>query len=561
LNVSREAFFLTKKFMKKNLLLLIVLFYSGIGFSQNTFLYEIKHPKQKHVSYLFGTIHVQNPEVFSFNDSVLLAIDNTKNVVFELDMTSKETMKELPSLFKDDKYVKFIEHIQEYVKNDLLPKLVDSIPPSQLAIIIQDNLYGEIEKLLAKKNTFNFNRNFIDIHLQQYAQKNKKNVIALETFKEQMDAMFGDIVKLDLYKQKISESIINALRNSKNLNLDVQKYMGKSDSMIYYYSQFRMDKIDEMVYEMSQSKNDLERKIYKKMFWNRNQLMFNRSLKLVKKDPTFIAVGAGHLTGTNGLINLYKNAGYKVRPVNTNSTFKRNLDWKTLETQFYSISIPKNIDIDTSSTENSFFSYYGYENYGSEGSENLANKLYLSNGMAEFNVYYYPYEEPEIETEYEEVDYEETEYDVTEETDIDTNVVAIDLDELENEGIEEDFENEEIQPKQSNPISRIMSGMGNEKYTQYFIEVADSLKGFFQNKKLNMETLTSNFDFKEDTIMLTTATGKEIELTYSKNILSNTKKYTLVKENGDKIEFVLSGDRAVIESEEIDRFFKSIKIK
>jgi uncharacterized protein len=547
--------------MKNKLLLILALFYTGIVFSQNTFLYEISHPKQKHISYLFGTIHVQNPEVFSFNDSVLIAIENTKNAVFELDMTSKEAMKELPSLFKDDKYVKFIDHIQDYIKNDLLPKLVDSIPPSQLAIIIQDNLYGEIEKLLAKKNTFNFNQNFIDVHLQQYAQKNDKNVIALETFKEQMDAMLGDIIKLDLYKQKVSESIISALKNEKNLNLDVQKYMGKSDSMVYFYSQFRMDKIDEMVYDMSQSKNDLELKIYKKMFWDRNQLMFKRSQKLVKKEPTFIAVGAGHLTGKNGLINLYKNAGYTVRPVQTNSKYKREINWKTLETQHYTVSIPTQITLDTVINEET---YFGNIDFWLNNDNNTKDKLYLSNGMCEFKIYYHKYEEDiEYGDEYAtmaEEDYDETDYDETEETYIDTNTVAIDLDELDIEDAEE-VEIEEIQPKQSNPISRLMSGLGGEKYTLYFTEVADSLKGFFQTKKLTMETLISNVDFKEDSIKLTTDLGKEIEIIYSKNILSNTKTYTYQKENGDRIEFIINGDRALIESEEIDRFFKSINIR
>lgn len=551
--------------MKKKLLILLGFFYTGIVFSQNTFLYEISHPKQKYVSYLFGTIHVQNPEVYSFNDSVLIAIENTQNSVFELDMTSKEALKEIPSLFKDDKYVKFLEHIQDYVKNDLLPKLVDSIPPSQLAFIIQNNLYGEIEKLLVKKKTFNFNQNFIDVHLQQYAQQNDKNVIALETFKEQIDAMFGDIIKLDLYKQKVSESLIKALKNSNNLSLDIQKYMGKSDSMIYYYSQFRMDKIDEMVHDMSQSKNELERKIYKKMFLDRNLLMFKRSLKLVKKEPTFIAVGTGHLTGENGLINLYKKAGYEVRSVQTNSNFKRDIDWKTLETQYYSVSIPSQITLDTIISEET---YYGNTNtnFWLNNDNNTKDKLYLSSGMCEFKISYYKMEmDLDYEEEYdiEEAAATETENyqvddDIIEETYIDSNSVVIHDNELENET---EVEIEEIQPKQSNPMSKLMSGLGGEKYNTYFTVVADSLKVFFQSKKLNMNTLISDLDYKADSIMIQTESGKDIEIIYSKHIISNTKTYTYVKENGDKIEFVLSGDRAVIESKEIDRFFKSIIIK
>jgi uncharacterized protein YbaP (TraB family) len=35
----------------------------------------------------------------------------------------------------------------------------------------------------------------------------------------------------------------------------------------------------------------------------------------MKKEPVFVAVGAGHLPGEQGLIALLKKAGYKLRPL------------------------------------------------------------------------------------------------------------------------------------------------------------------------------------------------------------------------------------------------------
>jgi uncharacterized protein YbaP (TraB family) len=35
----------------------------------------------------------------------------------------------------------------------------------------------------------------------------------------------------------------------------------------------------------------------------------------MKQQPTFFAVGAGHLAGKDGVIHLLRSNGYKVRPV------------------------------------------------------------------------------------------------------------------------------------------------------------------------------------------------------------------------------------------------------
>jgi uncharacterized protein YbaP (TraB family) len=48
----------------------------------------------------------------------------------------------------------------------------------------------------------------------------------------------------------------------------------------------------------------------------RNHLMKDRALQLVAKGNAFIAVGALHLIGREGLVELLREAGYKLTPVN-----------------------------------------------------------------------------------------------------------------------------------------------------------------------------------------------------------------------------------------------------
>ena len=48
---------------------------------------------------------------------------------------------------------------------------------------------------------------------------------------------------------------------------------------------------------------------------NRNKNWIPEISKYAKEKPTFFGVGAGHLPGENGVINLLRKAGYTVKAV------------------------------------------------------------------------------------------------------------------------------------------------------------------------------------------------------------------------------------------------------
>ena len=48
---------------------------------------------------------------------------------------------------------------------------------------------------------------------------------------------------------------------------------------------------------------------------NRNKNWVTQLKTIMQKQPVFVAVGAGHLVGENGLIALLKKEGYKLRPL------------------------------------------------------------------------------------------------------------------------------------------------------------------------------------------------------------------------------------------------------
>lgn len=54
---------------------------------------------------------------------------------------------------------------------------------------------------------------------------------------------------------------------------------------------------------------------------DRNTIMFNRTASLLQEgNSLMIAVGCGHLAGSNGLIIQYRNTGYTVEPIISETT-------------------------------------------------------------------------------------------------------------------------------------------------------------------------------------------------------------------------------------------------
>jgi uncharacterized protein YbaP (TraB family) len=55
--------------------------------------------------------------------------------------------------------------------------------------------------------------------------------------------------------------------------------------------------------------------IEEEMLDKRNQKWIPMIEKIVKEKPTFFAVGAGHLGGAKGVLNLLQQKGYKIENV------------------------------------------------------------------------------------------------------------------------------------------------------------------------------------------------------------------------------------------------------
>ena len=88
-------------------------------------------------------------------------------------------------------------------------------------------------------------------------------------------------------------------------------YKNEFDEMVHLYKNQELDSMQTMV-----GASEFGSDKYEDLLLNdRNKKWVKELNDIMKTESIFIAVGAGHLSGDNGLINLLKKEGYQVEPL------------------------------------------------------------------------------------------------------------------------------------------------------------------------------------------------------------------------------------------------------
>lgn len=255
--------------------------------SEHQLLWEISGNGLKTKSYLFGSFHTNDRRVFNFSDSTYIALNNAKAIVLETDITDLFVTLDTR---RDDLNMLYDESGNPYTATNKASKTV----------------YGDESGM----------PQFLDAYFQQYCLISGKQFHALESIEDQMRLLEGKID--NQYSYTDFESRI--LSQEKILKLYLNGDINGLDKLM---------KTSLVVYPG----------LYDELILNRNVSMANGIDTLILKQSTFIAVGAGHLAGDKGIINLLRAQGYKVRKVGYSrreSTFMEKSEVLKHSKYFYS---------------------------------------------------------------------------------------------------------------------------------------------------------------------------------------------------------------------------------
>ncbi|HNS42329.1 MAG TPA: TraB/GumN family protein, partial [Taishania sp.] len=137
-----------------------------------------------------------------------------------------------------------------------------------------------------------------DMTIQQMANEQKISTVGLETVAEQM-AIFDN---MDTLTQR--NMVMEFIRHPEGQLEQLEK-------MYAIYLQQNVDAMFQFIDEDKSSMMDAQNELLDE----RNQKWIPKIETLIKSKRTFIAVGAGHLGGKNGVLRLLEKKGYKLTPI------------------------------------------------------------------------------------------------------------------------------------------------------------------------------------------------------------------------------------------------------
>lgn len=248
-------------------------------------------------SYLYGTMHSKDTRVFQFKDGVIEAFNRSDIYAMELNIDSVDQLAIVQGLIMDSSYtLKTLLNEEEYSLIDKFFK--DSVGISLLFFNKIQPLYTS--QMISLQNMGNQQTEALDIYFFNEAKRQDKITVGLEQLKEQINA-FNSIP----YEIQAKELVRSVVENSKDDILEMEK-------LIEWYVKGDLDKLLEMTLNNESSNKEISKIINDEFLIKRNKKMADRSETLIKIGSVFIAIGAAHLPGKEGVIEEIRKKGYTV---------------------------------------------------------------------------------------------------------------------------------------------------------------------------------------------------------------------------------------------------------
>lgn len=262
----------------------------------NTLLWEISGNNLSKPSYLFGTFHMMCRDDIHLSQQLNLALKNASEVYFEMDLDDpSNTLGAMLFMnMKNGKSLKDLYSPADYKKIEQFFKDSVGMPLSNFQRMKPSMLGAFLYPKMMPCKTMSG----VDMELLRIATENKKEIKGFETIAMQA-AVFDSIP----YESQAAELL-------KTID-SFQFYRKSFDSLVYVYKTQQLGAMDSL-FNQSEFGLDDNRDI---MLDGRNKNWVLQLKTIMPEKNIFMAVGAGHLVGENGLISLLKKEGYTLRPL------------------------------------------------------------------------------------------------------------------------------------------------------------------------------------------------------------------------------------------------------
>lgn len=261
----------------------------------NSLLWQIKKEGVK-TSYIYGTMHMIESKYFNMPKPMVERIINSDAIIMEVggmpDPITAMTMMQLDS-----------GTVHQYFTDDQMRKLLEfmdvelGVSPEQF-----HKQFGPMKPFFILQNitqaSFEGETQSYDLTIMQLAGENNIPLLGFETIEQQLG--FFDVIA----DQAIVTMIMDGIEDLEDSRAEMQ-------TLMKLYSKQKVDKFIPLM-----NKQSPEFMEYEDIFlYDRNKAWIPKIKSEIIDKQLFIAVGAAHLFGDGGVLDLLKKEGFTVTPI------------------------------------------------------------------------------------------------------------------------------------------------------------------------------------------------------------------------------------------------------
>ncbi|MDX2173248.1 MAG: TraB/GumN family protein [Bacteroidota bacterium] len=289
-------------------------------------LWKISGNGLKKPSYLYGTMHVSNRVAYHLSEQFFEALKSVEVVGLETNPGDwLQNMEKTGELSQANQFTNYYN--SDFYKTSFSIKFPEKKSFQGILSYDPDIIDGLLYRRNRSKENFEENT-YIDLFIFQSASKLGKQLISLEDFAQsEIKAKLSALPDKDTGNDEEGT-------NYKNYYSNFQKI---EDA----YRDGNLDVIDSLS-KLTSSKNT-----QKYLINDRNVFFVNTMDSVLKTKTLFSGVGAAHLPGKDGVIELLRKKGYTVEPIIPKITKKSDLTRDELDLMVKPVTFQKNFVSDS----------------------------------------------------------------------------------------------------------------------------------------------------------------------------------------------------------------------
>jgi len=264
-------------------------------------------------SWLFGTMHVTDKRITTLAEPVEQAFSAARHTAFEIDMVGGGRQAARDEMDIVLNHVILRGSLRRYLKRADL----ETVAYAAQAHNVHPNIIFRVKPLFiifqlgnptcaSRKTGEGYSEDVLDLGLAKRAKREGKTVVGLETLQEHYGFLDNDMKMRDQLRL-----LVLIAQESEVVGDDSETYIAA-------YQRRNLSPLivsDKMSEFIPESWSAEDRELYRRygtelLLTKRNHLMTSRAVPIIEQGAAFVAIGAAHLSGDEGMVELLRAEGY-----------------------------------------------------------------------------------------------------------------------------------------------------------------------------------------------------------------------------------------------------------